>query len=281
MQKTKQSLVSVTTNISIAGLVDQHLLDHLGSQAEAGFRRMMEMGEATPNEPRSVELYEDTVLSLVGVRSEVQDLDSDAGNANPTAAILLAALRHFQMSVVAGDDLSYLEEIVSVKDLDAKAIDTLCEQINLGEQLGDCSTGSDRSVAVVTSPSRLPDQQEELATPIIFHIAGESGQMHYQTVCMAIEHLTRADIDILSLAAQSDEQMVFKRDTGFFVKLYEEFEYNLDPGASETIKEIVLWAHQAGYRMIEFDQDAQTTDRFPIYEEQIVDGAPHSAQQAY
>jgi hypothetical protein len=44
--------------------------------------------------------------------------------------VVLAALRHFQNAVEAGDDLSYLKDIVDLDSIEHRDIDPLCEVIN-------------------------------------------------------------------------------------------------------------------------------------------------------
>ena len=59
------------------------------------------------------------------------------------------------------------------------------------------------------------------------------------------------------------------RETGFFIKLYEDEQsedVNLYHGYSETIKDIIRWAYESGYRMIEFDCDANVLPQFPVFD---------------
>lgn len=64
--------------------------------------------------------------------------------------------------------------------------------------------------------------------------------------------------------------MVMVRDTGWFVKLFDEKYSNLDSHVfkkiSATGQDIIMAAFEAGYRMIEFDCDATEYDGFEIFE---------------
>ena len=82
-------------------------------------------------------------------------------------------------------------------------------------------------------------------------------QESYKTVCISTGDITERDIGMLE---ESDSNMVMSRDTGFFLKLYEERESNMEEfgGVSLRLLSIIQAAHGAGYRMIEIDADAQT-----------------------
>lgn len=51
-----------------------------------------------------------------------------------TTNLILAALRHLQHSILAGVNLSHLEDFVSPEILDPREIDELCERINFSTQ---------------------------------------------------------------------------------------------------------------------------------------------------
>ena len=89
----------------------------------------------------------------------------------------------------------------------------------------------------------------------------------YKVVAMSTSHLTEEDRDLLVEAVNDADQMVLERETGFFIKLFdEEVPHNYRHGHSETIKDIIRWAHDSGYRMIEFDSDAEVLNQFPVFE---------------
>lgn len=76
--------------------------------------------------------------------------------------------------------------------------------------------------------------------------------------CCAISTAMLTDDDQLTLASKESENMVMVRDTGFFMKLYEELEsvHLLIADLSAPLKHTILEAFHQGFRMIEFDCDA-------------------------
>lgn len=92
----------------------------------------------------------------------------------------------------------------------------------------------------------------------------------YRAIALSTAHITEADRDELAAAATDGDTMVLMRESGFFIKLYEETEdgdgqSNYRHGVSESIKQIIRWAYNAGYRMIEFDSDAPFLEGFQTY----------------
>ncbi|MDC8832834.1 DUF5983 family protein [Alteromonas gilva] len=80
-------------------------------------------------------------------------------------------------------------------------------------------------------------------------------------------HLTPNDIEQLrNLAARDDFQMVMERDTGFVVKLYEEVEDFAGEPYSCNLLGLLMSAHQAGFRMVEFDSDATILEDVPSFD---------------
>ena len=77
----------------------------------------------------------------------------------------------------------------------------------------------------------------------------------YKTLCISTGDLGVQDLHNLK---HIDSQMVMERDTGFFIKLYDEEEYNMDEfqGLDWKTKVIINAARDAGFRMIEIDCDA-------------------------
>jgi len=153
------------------------------------------------------------------------------------------------LSVSPNDSLpSLLGNVWSYYDLDGWENDVIdCDDVDAGEPL------STDSITKVRSGLQGSLSTEEC----------------YRVVSINSGHLTQADNDALTAAADDvDETMVMSRETGFFIKLYEDEENagcNLCHGHSETIKVIIQWAHQSGYRMIEFDCDAQVLAKFPVF----------------
>lgn len=77
----------------------------------------------------------------------------------------------------------------------------------------------------------------------------------YQVICINSSHLIDSDKDLLDNLGTSTG-MIMKRDTGWFVKLYEDLESNYLYDSSNELKKLFELCHAAGYRMIEFDCDA-------------------------
>ena len=89
----------------------------------------------------------------------------------------------------------------------------------------------------------------------------------YRVVVLSTGHLTKQDSDGLSQASKRSD-MIFERDTGFFIKLYTDqpdLNFDLyDSGISDHLKNIVCWALEEGFNMIEFDSDGDCLDMFPL-----------------
>jgi len=50
-------------------------------------------------------------------------------------SIILAALRHLQRAIENGENLSYLDDICDVENVDSARIDVLCEIINVDDKI--------------------------------------------------------------------------------------------------------------------------------------------------
>lgn len=98
----------------------------------------------------------------------------------------------------------------------------------------------------------------------------------YACLALSAGHLSKQDVDYLdALAGKKEDQMVMRRDTGYFIKLYDELSYNLCPprgdnrdrsGMSQGLADIIIFAHDMGFRLIEFDADASVVDCFPEHD---------------
>lgn len=78
----------------------------------------------------------------------------------------------------------------------------------------------------------------------------------YSAVAISTGWLSDADRCILDdMAKRSISNMVLVRDSGWFIKLYEELELNINPEYSAELRLIITKAHQDGFRLIEFDCD--------------------------
>lgn len=88
----------------------------------------------------------------------------------------------------------------------------------------------------------------------------------YTVLALSTGHLTAEDSLLLKELSRSS-QMILGRDAGYFFKLYEdEVESNLDEGMSEHLKHIIQCAHNSGFRMIEFDSDANVLPQFATFD---------------
>jgi len=141
-----------------------------------------------------------------------------------------AALTHFVVELESGRDLSYLIKMAGV-DPDQ------CE----------------------------PGQFDTLARAAKVLHENET----YQVLCLSTAHLTESDKDLLQcLSDDPEEWMYMARKPGFFVKLYsDELGLNKVPGDTDQLQKIVDAAFLAGYRMLEFDRDADALDGFEVYEQ--------------
>lgn len=79
----------------------------------------------------------------------------------------------------------------------------------------------------------------------------------YVNVAVSIGHFT--DDDVAKLFSSISSNMIMERDTGFFIKLYDEVEYtqNLIDNLSDEAQQVILQAHAYGARMVEIDRDAE------------------------
>lgn len=90
----------------------------------------------------------------------------------------------------------------------------------------------------------------------------------YKVIVVSVSHLTQDDQDALEvLVNDTNCNMVMGRTTGWFVKLYEEVEYEIENnGFSDSLKSILSKAHKAGFRMVEFDSDGSCYFDLPVFD---------------
>jgi hypothetical protein len=90
----------------------------------------------------------------------------------------------------------------------------------------------------------------------------------YTTLVLSTAHISEEDIRYLSELDESHllHNMVMERDTGIFVKLYEEFDPQVCADLEQSFAGILEKATSLGYRMIEFDLDAPVVAELPVYE---------------
>jgi hypothetical protein len=91
-------------------------------------------------------------------------------------------------------------------------------------------------------------------------------QEQYKAVCISTGDIPEADMDKLAEMGLMG-QMVTTRDTGYFIKLFEEAEYNDEEysALSATTKAIFSAAHEIGFRMIEIDCDVLCMGDEPLW----------------
>ncbi len=90
----------------------------------------------------------------------------------------------------------------------------------------------------------------------------------YRTTAISTAHLSESDKELLSyLALRDDFQLIMERDAGYFIKIYEDVECYADETVySDNLLGLILSAHQAGFRMIEFDTDAPPMKSAELFE---------------
>jgi len=87
----------------------------------------------------------------------------------------------------------------------------------------------------------------------------------YRVLCLSTAHYRVEDDTELAILAK-DSDMIFARMYGFFIKLYSDMEFNEYAKLSNAVKAVIYWAFHNGYRMIEFDCDADKEEGlFPVF----------------
>jgi hypothetical protein len=76
----------------------------------------------------------------------------------------------------------------------------------------------------------------------------------YKCLAISTAHITKLDSNRLS-DLSGTSSMIFKRETGFFMKLYEGSSLNCKKQYSKELNKIIRWAIKNDYRMIEIDCD--------------------------
>lgn len=86
----------------------------------------------------------------------------------------------------------------------------------------------------------------------------------YSVMAVSTSNLPEDEVKALELR---ESTMLMKRDTGFFIKLYEEQNYSLDHWKGFThLSALITYAHDLGFRMIEFDGKAPILETFPKFD---------------
>ena len=82
----------------------------------------------------------------------------------------------------------------------------------------------------------------------------------YKCLALSTAHLTKKDAALLSDLSSIDP-MVMSRDTGFFIKLYDDQgggdDLNYKGGYSPDLRRVISYAISHGHRLIEFDNDVE------------------------
>ncbi len=141
-------------------------------------------------------------------------------------SVVLAALRHFQGAIEAGEDLLYLSDIVDLDALNHPEIDQLCEEINIGRE------AEFYRVVAMSTGHLTEEDRDKLAEAV----------------------------------NDGDQMVLQRESGFFLKLFNKESPGNYRHGHSETIKDIIRWACQSGCRMIEFDCDAPTLPQFPVFD---------------
>ena len=88
----------------------------------------------------------------------------------------------------------------------------------------------------------------------------------YKCLCVSTRHITKEDENILNQKAKDNNTMIAERETGYFVKLFEHADDNVYSQLSEAFNSVLEYAHVHGYRMVEFDCDAQEYEVFQKFD---------------
>lgn len=90
----------------------------------------------------------------------------------------------------------------------------------------------------------------------------------YKVISVCTSHIEDSDrLALNALTENSEHTMISSTIYGWRVKLYEELKLNLEYlGISMAVKRILFAAHKAGFRMVEFDCDAERYENLPEFE---------------
>lgn len=94
---------------------------------------------------------------------------------------------------------------------------------------------------------------------------------HYKVVVLSTAHLDQDAIMLLSRAAADPaEQMIFERDSGYLIRLFERDAANgiqhRRLQTNEVLMAIIHWAYHHEFQMIEFHGSAATSESFPTFQ---------------
>jgi hypothetical protein len=95
----------------------------------------------------------------------------------------------------------------------------------------------------------------------------ENGIETYKAIAVSTSHLSPDDVYLFeSVVSAHSTNMLTKRDTGFFLKLYGERENDQKEEYSPSLNLIISRALASNALMIEFDADASIVDGVPRYD---------------
>lgn len=97
--------------------------------------------------------------------------------------VILAALRHLEDAVVAGEDLTKLQDIVDIDYLQGFDINGLCESINTGERPNKLSV---KALNDGENPDGIVLEAEELGDPGIYQEIGVSAFKGNECIAFAV-----------------------------------------------------------------------------------------------
>lgn len=87
----------------------------------------------------------------------------------------------------------------------------------------------------------------------------------YRAICLSTGYLSPCDMEKVDEVAGMTNNMVLKRDTGYFIKLYDVIELN-GYGFSTRFMHLLDICLSAGFRLIEFDSDGPIVDGLEVPE---------------
>jgi len=115
----------------------------------------------------------------------------------------------------------------------------------------------------------MPDKWASLRRKVLGIENASAPQLEtYQTACVSTGHLSQQDRDAFLDALTAEEPMLMSRDTGYFLKLYEEIDYNFEGSLADitpALKSLITHLHAQGIRMVEFDCDGPTLPGFETF----------------
>lgn len=95
------------------------------------------------------------------------------------------------------------------------------------------------------------------------------GAETYPVLALGTGHMTFEDSQYLDVLANTGSNMVMKRESGFFIKLYageDELEMNFNLHYSPSLTSIITFAYENGFQLIEFDSDAPALKEFTVHD---------------